>query len=144
MRKQDIVNRRHILDVAQDHLIKATPGITGWFRPSVLSDGGVRHLDVGSTYPGGEEAAKGLAVRQLKSYVSWVQTVDALKRIAIRIYKCVRMIRINSAHEQFEPTSSRKLSKFFVFELRMRDRESIIITAAPPTAGGRPLIYVKT
>ena len=31
--------------------------------------------DVGSTYPGGEEAPKGLAVRQLKSYVSWVQTV---------------------------------------------------------------------
>jgi hypothetical protein len=31
--------------------------------------------DVGSTYPGGGEATKGLAVRQLKSYVSWVQTV---------------------------------------------------------------------
>ena len=31
--------------------------------------------DVGSTYPGGGEAPKGLAVRQLKSYVSWVQTV---------------------------------------------------------------------
>ena len=30
---------------------------------------------VGSTYPGGGEATKGLAVRQLKSYVSWVQTV---------------------------------------------------------------------
>ena len=30
---------------------------------------------VGSTYPGGGEASKGLAVRQLKSYVSWVQTV---------------------------------------------------------------------
>jgi hypothetical protein len=39
------------------------------------SDGGVRHLDVGSTYPGGGEAPKGLAVRQLKSYASWVQTV---------------------------------------------------------------------
>jgi len=31
--------------------------------------------DVGSTYPGGGEASKGLAVRQLKSYASWVQTV---------------------------------------------------------------------
>jgi len=31
--------------------------------------------DVGSSYPGGEEAPKGLAVRQLKRYVSWVQTV---------------------------------------------------------------------
>jgi len=32
--------------------------------------------DVGSSYPGGEEAAKGLAVRQLKGYASWVQTVE--------------------------------------------------------------------
>ena len=31
--------------------------------------------DVGSSRPGGEEAPKGLAVRQLKWYVSWVQTV---------------------------------------------------------------------
>ena len=32
----------------EDHQIKATPGITGWYHPSVHSDGGVRHLDVGS------------------------------------------------------------------------------------------------
>ncbi len=75
MRKQNIVNLRSVLDAAGDHQIKATPGITGWFRLSVQSDGGVRHLDVGSTYPGGEEASKGLAVRQLKSHASWVQTV---------------------------------------------------------------------
>jgi len=31
--------------------------------------------DVGSTHPGGEVAPKGLAVRQLKCYVSWVQIV---------------------------------------------------------------------
>ena len=31
--------------------------------------------DVGSTYPGTEEGPKGLAVRQLKSYASWVKTV---------------------------------------------------------------------
>jgi hypothetical protein len=31
--------------------------------------------DVGSAYPGGGEASKGLAVRQLKRYASWVQTV---------------------------------------------------------------------
>ena len=55
--------------------IKATPGITAWFRPSVHSDGGVRDLDVGSAYPGGEEAAKGWSVRPLKRYVSWVQSV---------------------------------------------------------------------
>ena len=43
----------------EDQRIKATPGITGWYHPSVHSDDGVRHLDVGSPYPGGEEAAKG-------------------------------------------------------------------------------------
>ena len=31
--------------------------------------------DVGSSYPGGGEASKGLAVRQLKGYASWVQNV---------------------------------------------------------------------
>ena len=59
----------------EDQQIKATPGITGWSCPSVHSDGKVRHLDVGSPYPGTEEGPKGLAVRQLKGYVSWVQTV---------------------------------------------------------------------
>ena len=67
--------RPYALDAAKAHLTKATPGITGWYCLSVQSDGSVRHLDVGSAYPGGGEAAKGLAVRQLKSYASWVQTV---------------------------------------------------------------------
>ena len=43
---------------------------------------GVEHpsndSDVGSPYPGAEEGPKGLAVRQLKSYASWVQTVHTL------------------------------------------------------------------
>ena len=69
------MNRWPALDAARDYRIKATPGITGWYRPSVHSDGGVRHLDVGSPYPGAEEGPKGLAVRQLKRYASWVQTV---------------------------------------------------------------------
>ena len=30
---------------------------------------------VGSSYPGAGEGPKGLAVRQLKGYASWVQTV---------------------------------------------------------------------
>ena len=38
-------------------------------------DGRVWHLDVGSSHPGAEEGPKGLAVRQLKRYVSWVQNV---------------------------------------------------------------------
>ena len=82
MRKQNIVNRRYVLDAAGDYLTKATLGITGWYCLSVQSDGSVRHLDVGSRYPGGGEAPKGLAVRQLKSYASWVQTVEKLYHIA--------------------------------------------------------------
>ena len=70
------MNRRSVLEAAGDYRIKATLGITGWLRLSVHSDGAVRHLDVGSTYPGGEEASKGMAVRHLKSYASWVQTVE--------------------------------------------------------------------
>ena len=35
----------------------------------------VWHLDVGSSHPGAVEGSKGLAVRQLKWYVSWVQNV---------------------------------------------------------------------
>ena len=80
MRKQNIVNRRFALDAAGDYRIKATLGITGWYCLSVQSDGSVRHLDVGSSYPGGGEAPKGLAVRQLKSYASWVQTVQCPKK----------------------------------------------------------------
>ena len=57
------------------HQIKGTPGITGLSLPSVHSGAAVWHLDVGSSHPGGGEAPKGLAVRQLKWYVSWVQTV---------------------------------------------------------------------
>src|SRR5574342_1133975 len=54
--------------------IKATPGIPGLSPPRVHIDGEVWHLDVGSSHPGAEVGPKGLAVRQLKRYVSWVQT----------------------------------------------------------------------
>ena len=57
------------------HQTKGTPGITGLSLPSVHSGEAVWHLDVGSSHPGGGGAPKGLAVRQLKWYVSWVQTV---------------------------------------------------------------------
>ena len=76
VRKQSIVNRPSALDAVDDYLTKATLGITGYFSLSVQSDGGVRHLDVGSPYPGAGEGPKGLAVRQLKRYESWVQTVQ--------------------------------------------------------------------
>ena len=57
------------------HQIKGTPGITGLSRPRVHIDGAVWHLDVGSSHPGAGAGPKGLAVRQLKWYVSWVQNV---------------------------------------------------------------------
>jgi hypothetical protein len=52
--------------------IKGTPGITGLSRPRVHIDDVVWHLDVGSSHPGAGAGPKGLAVRQLKRYVSWV------------------------------------------------------------------------
>jgi len=35
----------------------------------------VRKIVVGSSYPGAGEGPKGMAVRHLKRYASWVQTV---------------------------------------------------------------------
>src|ERR1051325_4644907 len=52
--------------------IKGTLGITGCYRPRVHIDGGVWHLDVGSSHPGAVAGPKGMAVRHLKRYVSWV------------------------------------------------------------------------
>jgi hypothetical protein len=55
--------------------IKVTPGITGLFLPRVHIDGGVWHLDVGSSHPGAVAGSKGWAVRPLKWYAIWVQNV---------------------------------------------------------------------
>ena len=55
--------------------IKGTPGITGLSRPRVHIDGVVWHLDVGSSHPGAVAGPKGMAVRHLKRYASWVQNV---------------------------------------------------------------------
>ena len=55
--------------------IKGTPGITGLSGPRVHIDGPVWHLDVGSSHPGAEVGPKGMAVRHLKRYASWVQNV---------------------------------------------------------------------
>src|SRR5690606_41724778 len=52
--------------------IKGTLGITGRYHPRVHIDGGVWHLDVGSSHPGAVAGPKGMAVRHLKRYVSWV------------------------------------------------------------------------
>lgn len=55
--------------------IKVTLGITGLSCPRDHIDGKVWHLDVGSSHPGAGVGSKGLAVRQLKRYASWVQNV---------------------------------------------------------------------
>ena len=55
--------------------IKGTPGITGLSPPRVHIDGEVWHLDVGSSHPGAGAGPKGMAVRHLKRYASWVQNV---------------------------------------------------------------------
>ena len=55
--------------------IKATLGITGLSPPRVHIDGEVWHLDVGSSHPGAVAGPKGMAVRHLKWYASWVQNV---------------------------------------------------------------------
>ncbi len=52
---------------------KVTPGITELSRLRAQIDGAVCYIDVGSSYPGGAEAAKGVGVHQLKGIVSWVQ-----------------------------------------------------------------------
>ena len=61
--------------IAVAQRIKGTPGITGLSPPRVHIDVAVWHLDVDSSHPGAGEGPKGLAVRQLKRYVSWVQNV---------------------------------------------------------------------
>jgi hypothetical protein len=52
---------------------KVTPGITELSRLRALIDGAVCYIDVGSSYPGRAEAAKGAGVHRLKGIVSWVQ-----------------------------------------------------------------------
>ena len=54
---------------------KVTPGITELSRPRAHIDGAACYIDVGSSYPGRAEAAKGVGVHQLKGIVSWVQNV---------------------------------------------------------------------
>jgi hypothetical protein len=51
---------------------KVTPGIIESSRLRVHIDGAVCCFDVGSSYPGGAEAAKGGGVHPLKGFVSWV------------------------------------------------------------------------
>ncbi len=52
---------------------KVTPGITELSRLRAQIDGAACYIDVGSSYPGCAEAAKGEGVHLLKGIVSWVQ-----------------------------------------------------------------------
>ena len=61
--------------IAGTYRIKVTLGITGLSLPRVHIDGGVWHLDVGSSHPGAVVGPKGSAVRRLKWHASWVQNV---------------------------------------------------------------------
>jgi hypothetical protein len=54
---------------------KVTPGITELSRPRAHIDGAACYIDVGSSYPGCAEAAKGGGVHSLIGIVSWVQNV---------------------------------------------------------------------
>jgi hypothetical protein len=51
---------------------KITPGVTGLLRVRVPIDLAAWYLDVGSSYPGPAQGAKGEAARLLKGNVSWV------------------------------------------------------------------------
>src|SRR5690625_3045045 len=55
--------------------IKGTPGITGCYRARAHIDGGVWHLDVGSSHPGAGAGPEGMAVRHVTWYASWVLEV---------------------------------------------------------------------
>ena len=51
---------------AMAHRLKGTPGITGLYPPRVHIDGGVWHLDVGSSHPGGWSRSQGLGCSPIK------------------------------------------------------------------------------
>ena len=54
---------------------KGTPRIIGLSRPIAHIDGAVWCVAVGSSYPGGASATKGVGVHALKGIVSWVKNV---------------------------------------------------------------------
>ena len=66
-----LTNRRwELLSHCDDR--KVTSGVTELSRARAHIDRAACFLDVGSSYPGRAEAAKGRAVRPLKGNVSWV------------------------------------------------------------------------
>ena len=63
------------MGLAQAKLLIEAPvnGGRNYNGPKVAKfDGEVWHLDVGSSHPGAEVGPKGMAVRHLKWYASWV------------------------------------------------------------------------
>ena len=74
-----------------DQRIKGTLGITGSFVLRVPIDARVWHLDVDSSQPRSAEASKGMTVRHLKWYVSWVQT--AVRQVGLYLLYVLRELR---------------------------------------------------
>jgi hypothetical protein len=92
-------------------------------------------------YPGGGEAAKGLAVRQLKRYASWVQTVEHLFCVAYAIKGISSLVmRITTKYSPIikgcstnlnpDRTTTKSSQSYKVFSSTKRDRTNHI-TAAP-------------
>jgi len=61
-----------LCEMAIDKRIKGTLGITGLRLSRVPIEGDIWHLDVGLSHPEAVSGFKGLAVRHLKRYMSWV------------------------------------------------------------------------
>src|SRR3989344_2867808 len=82
MRKQNIVNRRSVLEAAGDYRTKATLGITGWFRLRVHIDGGVRPLN--SWYYRNIKLQIGVPMGVIPYKKIWLITVDSIHKPYIR------------------------------------------------------------
>jgi hypothetical protein len=81
--------------MAVDQRIKVTLGITGLLSSRVHIDGLVWHLDVDSSYPGAARCPKGLAVRQVKRYVSWVKyDVNIRIRFLFKRLFCLLVLKV--------------------------------------------------
>lgn len=85
----DLVNLKGKLINQQ---IKVTLGITGLCFLRVHIDKNVWHLDVGLTQPGGAIASKGLAVRQLKCYMNWVQ--NAVRQFGLYLFLIIKIEKV--------------------------------------------------
>jgi hypothetical protein len=89
----------------EDHRIKATPGITGWWCPRVHIDDTVRHLDVGSSHPGGGENISSLpignngVINKLKTAKAFVDFLYQIVQFAHPRYNI--FMKVNTVGKRF-------------------------------------------